>query len=177
MSGFPNSSRGTKITMESAEPRPKLLYLVTEDWYFWAHRLPQARAARDAGFRVAVATRVDRHGDRIRSEGFELHPLDWRRGSVNFLGAARAVLEIAQLYRRLAPDVVHHVSQKPILIGSLAARLAGVRRIVNAFTGLGFLFVAKSLDARLLRTAILPVLRLAARGPSTRFLVENPDDQ
>ncbi|HLG86123.1 MAG TPA: glycosyltransferase family 4 protein [Alphaproteobacteria bacterium] len=163
--------------MESAEPRPKLIFLVTEDWYFWAHRLPQARAARDAGFRVAVATRVDRHGERIRSEGFELHPLGWRRGSVSLLGAAMAVFEIAQLYRRLRPDLVHHVSQKPILIGSIAARLAGVRRIVNAFTGLGFLFAARGVNARLLRTAILPVLKLASSSRSVRFLVENPDDR
>src|SRR5580692_10368061 len=58
-----------------AEPLGKLIFLVTEDWYFWSHRLPMARAARDAGFEVAVATRVDAHGERIRSEGFALLPL------------------------------------------------------------------------------------------------------
>ncbi|HUK10594.1 MAG TPA: glycosyltransferase [Stellaceae bacterium] len=42
---------------------PKLLFLVTEDWYFWSHRLPMARAARDAGFEVAAATRVTAHGE------------------------------------------------------------------------------------------------------------------
>ena len=36
----------------------RLLYVVTEDWYFLSHRLPMARAARDAGFEVHVATRV-----------------------------------------------------------------------------------------------------------------------
>jgi len=35
--------------------RPKLLYLVTEDWYFYSHRLPMARAAQAAGFDVVVA--------------------------------------------------------------------------------------------------------------------------
>src|SRR4029077_16068689 len=58
---------------------PKLLFLVTEDWYFWSHRLPVARAARDAGFDVVVATRVGVHGERIRAEGFRLCPLAWRR--------------------------------------------------------------------------------------------------
>src|SRR4051794_8841662 len=38
-----------------ARTRPKLIYLVTEDWYFWSHRLPIARAARDAGFDIVVA--------------------------------------------------------------------------------------------------------------------------
>ncbi len=164
------------IAMPQTDRRPRLMFLVTEDWYFWAHRLPQARAARDAGFRVAVATRVDRHAARIKSEGFDLHALAWRRGSVSPIGAVAAVLEIAGLYRREHPDIVHHVSQKPILLGSMAARLAGVRRVVNALTGLGYLFVDRRLKARAVRAAVLPVLRVASAGPGVRFLVENPDD-
>jgi len=155
---------------------PRLMFLVTEDWYFWAHRLPQARAARDDGFEVSVATRVGRHGDLIRGEGFALHPLSWRRGSINPLGALLAVLEIARLYRRERPSIVHHVSQKPIFLGSLAARMAGVPRIVNALTGLGFIFTADSLKAKILRATMMPVLRGVAARQRVRFLVENPED-
>ena len=166
--------------MASASPQagktPKLIFLVTEDWYFWAHRLPQARAARDAGFAVSVATRVDAHGDVIRGEGFGLHALGWRRGSINPFGAVSSMLEIARLYRRERPAIVHHVSQKSILLGSIAARLAGVRRIVNALTGLGFLFVAPTFKARIVRAVLLPILRNIASRPQVRFLVENPDD-
>jgi glycosyltransferase involved in cell wall biosynthesis len=160
----------------AAAKSPKLIFLVTEDWYFWAHRLPQARAARDAGFAVSVATRVDAHGELIRGEGFTLHALGWRRGSVNPLAAVSSVLEIARLYKREHPSIVHHVSQKPILLGSIAARLAKVPRIVNALTGLGFLFVASTLKARVVRGVLLPILRNIASLPQVRFLVENPDD-
>ena len=59
--------------------RPKLLFLVTEDWYFCSHRLPVARAAREAGFEVVVATRVRAHGERDPRRGFRLRPLGWRR--------------------------------------------------------------------------------------------------
>ena len=61
----------------------KVLFLVTEDWYFCSHRLPIARAARDAGAEVIVATRADRHGDVIEREGFRLVALPWRRRSTN----------------------------------------------------------------------------------------------
>ena len=155
---------------------PALIFLVTEDWYFWAHRLPQARAAREAGFQVAVATRVDAHGDLIRAEGFTLYPLTWRRGSTNPLAGLTAVFEIARLYRRTRPDIVHHVSQKSILIGSIAARLAGVRRVVNAFTGLGFLFTVDTGKTRVIRAVIGHILRGIAAQPGVRFLVENPED-
>src|SRR5471032_2498200 len=49
----------------------KLIFLCTEDWYFWSHRMPIARAARDAGFQVLVLTRIQSHGQRIQAEGFD----------------------------------------------------------------------------------------------------------
>src|SRR5213593_4615860 len=81
------------------ERRPKLLFLVTEDWYFCSHRLPVARAARDAGFEVVVATRVGAHGAQISDEGFALRPIAWRRRGDGLLGAGRAISAIASLYR------------------------------------------------------------------------------
>ena len=50
----------------------KLLYLVSEDWYFLSDRLPMARAAKKAGYEVHVATRVVEGGRQIQSEGFIL---------------------------------------------------------------------------------------------------------
>ena len=55
---------------------PKLLYLVTEDWFFVSHFLPMARAARAAGFEVVVATRVRDHAARIEAEGCRVVPLE-----------------------------------------------------------------------------------------------------
>jgi hypothetical protein len=92
---------------------PKLLYLVTEDWYFWSHRLPMAQAAQRAGFAVGVATRVAEHGERIRALGFSLHPLRWRRGDIGPWASLRAIAEIRDLYRRERPVLVHHVALKP----------------------------------------------------------------
>ncbi len=102
---------------------PRLLYLITEDWYFWSHRLDLARAAREAGYDVIVATRVTDHGERIRGEGFQLEPLEMVRRSRNPFREVIAVAELVRLYRRVKPDVVHHVAMKPILYGSLAAWL------------------------------------------------------
>ena len=63
--------------------RPRIVFLVTEDWVFVSHRLPVARAARDAGFEVVVATRVADHGPAIAREGFTLVALPWSRRSRN----------------------------------------------------------------------------------------------
>ena len=82
---------------------PRIVYLVTEDWYFVSHRLPMARAAQAAGLEVHVATRVDRHGAAIEAEGFRLHPLSWNRGSFNVLRALQVIGEVRRLYRASIP--------------------------------------------------------------------------
>ncbi len=130
--------------------RDKMIFLVTEDWYFWSHRLPMARAAREAGFEVAVATRVAAHGERIRGEGFALHPLRWRRRSIGPVASVAAIFEIWRLYRRERPLIVHHVALKAALLGGIAARLARVPGVVSMIAGAGYLASAAGSGARVL---------------------------
>ena len=111
---------------------------MTEDWYFWSHRLPIARAARAAGWEVMVATRVTKHGERIRREGFRLVPIGLRRHSLAPWREAAAIAELLHLYRRERPDLVHHVAMKPVLYGSFAAAMTGVPAVVNALNAVHF---------------------------------------
>lgn len=155
--------------------RPRLLYLITEDWYFWSHRVDLARAAREAGYDVIVATRVTDHGARIRGEGFQLEPLELVRRSRNPLREAIAVAELVRLYRRVRPDIVHHVAMKPILYGSLVAWFTRVPAVINAFAGLGYTFMDDR--NRLLRWCVKTALRTVLSLGHSVVLVQNHDDQ
>lgn len=154
----------------------KLLFLVTEDWYFVSHRLELAVAARKAGYDVVVATRVDRHGPRITHAGLKLCPLTFDRGGLNPLKDIRTLLGIFRLYRREAPDIVHHVALKPVVYGSFAARLLGVRGIVNALGGLGYVFSSTGLRVKILRSIAWPLLKFALGRKNSRLIVQNRDD-
>jgi len=162
--------------------RPKLLFLVTEDWYFCSHRLPVARAARADGFEVVVATRVRAHGGAIRDEGFALHPLPWRRRGDGLLGAARAISAIMRLYRAERPDIIHHVALKPVLFGGVARRLAFARSAdrpasVDSVMGLGSGFATTTLAGRVRRPPLGMALRLAAGGDRGWVVAQNPEDR
>ena len=158
-----------------AKTSPKLLFLVTEDWYFCSHRLPVARAAREAGFRVVVATRVRDHGARIEAEGFALRKLRWKRRGDGFFGHLRALAEVVRLYRSERPDILYHVALKPVLFGAVTARLAFVRRphVVSAVMGLGIEFTSAGAGWR--KRALGWALRLAAG--SGRIIVQNPENR
>src|SRR5687768_4668822 len=157
--------------------RRRLLYVVTEDWYFVMHRLSLARAARDAGYEVVVATRVHEHGDRITAEGLRLEPLRWARSSRDPLRLALELGRVTNLYRRVQPDLVHHVSLKPIVLGSLALLFAGPIPSVNAFTGLGHAFTSGRADMRLLSALASKILARTLNRPSALTLLENEDDR
>jgi len=153
----------------------KILYLVSEDWYFISHRLPMARAASRAGYEVHVVTRAGECGDRIAREGFFLHPISWRRGSLNPVRLLFAVLETRRAYRKIRPDLVHHVAIVPAVIGSLAALGLPVVRL-NALAGLGFAFTSDTAKARAARPLARLVLGWLLKRPETTVLVQNPDD-
>ncbi len=156
--------------------RARILYLVTEDWSFLSHRLAVARGARRAGYEVIVAARVREHGDLIRGEGFRLVPTSLQRGGRNPLRDAAAVFELTRLYSREKPDIVHHVALKPVLYGSLAAAIAGVPAVVNALTGLGYVFLSDDLAARALRVGVAALLRFLLNRQGSRLLLQNADD-
>jgi glycosyltransferase involved in cell wall biosynthesis len=157
--------------------RRKIIYAVTEDWYFCSHRLPMALAAQALGCEVIVATRVDRHGEIIRGHGFRL--VDWKldRRSTHPGREGRALAQLVALYRRERPDLVHHVAMKPVVYGAIAARLAGVPAVLNALAGLGAAFIANSRLAQQRRRALLALFRRLLDRPGSRLLVQNEDDR
>jgi len=153
----------------------RLLYFITEDWYFVLHWLPLAAAARQAGYDVTVLTRVRDHGKIIRDAGLRLLPIELERRSVHPLRELRLTFRLARAYRSTAPDIVHHIALKPAVEGTLAARLAGVPCIVNSVVGLGWVFVGQSVAPRVLRR----LLKTTARWVFRRSImtVPNSDDR
>lgn len=155
----------------------KVLYLVTEDWYFYSHRLPIASAAAKQGYDVVVATRVQKHGEAIAQKGMKVIPIRLRRRSKSPFNELIALIELCRIYHHERPDLVHHVSLKPVLYGSIAALVVRKPKVVNAIAGLGFVFTSQRLLARLLRPFVNMAFRLSFNRPGTKVIVQNPDDR
>lgn len=155
---------------------PKLLFLITEDWYFCSHRLPLAIAAKDAGFDVSILTRVKKHGTMIKDAGLELVPITLARCGRNPVSEGGFIRELVSIYRQEKPDIVHHVAMKPVLYGSIAARLAGCKNVINAMAGMGFVFTSSQAKARILRPIVSKAYRLLLNRPGYRLILQNYDD-
>jgi glycosyltransferase involved in cell wall biosynthesis len=155
----------------------RLLLNVNVAWFFLSHRLAIARAARDAGFDVHVAGDIvaDEEIAAVRHEGLTFHRLRLSRGGL-LPGRDLAYLaQLTRLMRRLRPDLVHNITAKPIVYGTLAARALGVRAILNAISGLGYSF-SGARDRWLLSRLVAAAYRVALRSPRILVIFQNGDD-
>lgn len=154
----------------------RLLFVVTEDWYFLSHRIALARAAQADGWQVHLATRVGEHEKRLRDEGIIVHPLTWNRRSKNPFAEIRALLALVSICRKVRPAIVHYVALKMIVYGAIVQLFAPRSYAVNAVSGLGSVFSVSSLRTRLLRTLINSVLAWFLSRQTGIVIVQNPDD-
>jgi glycosyltransferase involved in cell wall biosynthesis len=158
--------------------KPVLLYVVNVAWFFCLHRMHIARAALAAGFDVHVATAPDSsdHVEQIKAAGLNFHELELRRGRWSVLEECRLAASLYTLYREIRPDIVHHVTIKPVLCGTLAARLARVPAVVNSVSGLGFIFTATDRWASFRRIAVSLAYKVLFRRAAVQVIFENNDD-
>lgn len=152
----------------------KVILFANTDWYLYNFRLPLARALRDLGYEVLLLSPDGRYGPQMEAEGFRWQAFPLLRKGMNPLQELVTMLKLYRLYKAERPDVVHHFTIKCVLYGSLAGHMAGVKQIINAITGLGFVFVSDTWLARLLRPVAHGLYRLALRN--TDVIFQNPDD-
>lgn len=162
--------------MEKPYQLKKLLFFVSEDWYFHSHRLPLASAALEKGFEVLLVTRVNRHKEIIEKQGIRVIPLTLKRRGKNPFQEIKTILSLINIYLKEKPDITHHVAIKPVIYGSIAAKIARIPAVVNALTGLGYVFTSNDLKARIMRPIVEIAYRNLLNGPKTKVIFQNNDD-
>jgi glycosyltransferase involved in cell wall biosynthesis len=155
----------------------KVLFLFTEDWYFWSHALQLARKLRDSGVEVVVMTRLGDFQQAIEQEGFRLIPWCVVRRNMNPFREVTPLFEVCRAYRRERPDLVHHVALKPIIHGGIAAQVSGVIRSVNGVVGLGHVFVNNTLKMKVVRRMVVVLLRFALMPSLALAVFQNEDNR
>jgi len=163
--------------MSTHKMRPRLLYLVAEDWTFWEIRRDLARLAQEAGYDVTIVTRVAAHAERIRQAGFQLIPITLSRESRHPFQELQTVFKLVSIYRNVRPHLVQQVAMKPVLYGSLAAWVSGVPAVINVFGGLGYAFIDRPQRTSLFRVVLRWTLKKAIALSRSVVVVQNSDDR
>jgi glycosyltransferase involved in cell wall biosynthesis len=165
------------LSQSQVRQKPRLVFLVTEYYFFHAMRKDLASAATCEAFDVHVIAFCGASGALARDGGFQVTDFPWRRSNSLLQAALQFLPElnrVKRILRALRPDILHNIAMKPAIIGTLAAPRG--TRIVNTLTGFGFLFYARSLGARIAQTICAAVLRRASFDTKARLVVHNMVD-
>jgi glycosyltransferase involved in cell wall biosynthesis len=152
-------------------------YFIGVVWFFYSHFLDRAIAAKAAGFDVVVVTGLTRSDDPLAQYGIKLIGIPFERRSLNPIGLIRNLLDIIQVLKQEKPDIIHQIALKPILIGSIACRALGVKRVISAVVGLGFAFSSDKATARIIRRVLSVMFRVVLDKQHAKTVFENTDDR
>ena len=155
----------------------KLMFVVNVDWFFMSHRLPIALEATRQGYEVHIATGITNQQEAMEEHGLIVHPVSIDRSSANVVGAFKTLVQLLSIFREVKPDLVHLVTIKPVLLGGVAARLAGIHGVVAAVSGLGYVFLDRGWVSRVRRRLVGLLYRLALGHGNLKVIFQNPDDR
>ena len=165
------------LPRKSLKSQARVLFVDNDVNSFYSYRIEMARAARDAGFDVHIACPPGKAVEILLNEGFTFHPIPMTRSGLTPWKELGTIVALFRLYRKLRPDLVHHLRLKPVLYGGLAAYGAGVPAVVGLLTGLGYVFTAETRKAIVLRKLVTWSCKVAFRRGNQRVIFQNPDDR
>lgn len=113
----------------------------------------------------------------LRRMGAEARDVPLVNSSLNPIASIKSIRALTAALKEERPDVLIGYTIKPVTLGSIAARRAGVGRVVALITGLGYAFTGgRDAKRRLSRAAAGLLYRLALRR-CDRIIFQNPDDR
>jgi len=155
----------------------RLLFVVNTPEFFLSHRLAIAIGAQKQGYEVHVATGPAQSRINFAEWGFIHHIIPLSRSGKNPFAEMRSVWFLYALMRKVKPAVVHLVTIKPVLYGGMVARVAKVRGVVAAISGLGTVFIARGVKTRILRRLVKSLYKLALGHKNSKVIFQNPHDR
>lgn len=155
----------------------KVLFFANTEWYLFNFRLALAQYLQERGFEVVMVSPPGSYGKKLEAAGFRWIPVPMERSSLNPLREIWLLWKLYCIYKSEKPDIAHHFTIKCVIYGGLVARLVGIKGIIGAVAGMGYVFASSTRLALLLRPLVRMLLQMAQGGKNCRLILQNPDDR
>lgn len=152
----------------------KILYVTNVDWFFISHRLVIAKEALKTGYDVIVVAEDTGRSQEIIDKGIKFINLPFSRSGTNPVQEFKTLLKFYRIYNKIKPDIVHHITLKPVIYGSIIAKFLKIKGIVNAVSGLGYNFTGDRMS--LVSKIMLQMMRHGFNRNNVSIIFQNSDD-
>lgn len=127
----------------------KIIFVSNISWSLFNFRKGLMAEIKKRGHEVIFCAAYDDYTSKLQGLGFRYIPIVLERKGTNIFKDLALFFSLIRIYKREGPDYVLHNSTKPFLYGAIASWLTG-SRCINTHSGLGYLFIRKSLFTKFL---------------------------
>lgn len=156
------------------EINKKLLIVVNVDWFFISHRLCIAEQAIKDGWEVYVVAEGTGRSNEIIVKGINFINCPFSRSGTNLIDELKTMHSFYKIYKKVKPDVVHHVTLKPVIYGSVISKVIGVKGTLNAISGLGYNFTGDRKG--LVQKMMIGLMKYGFNQKNLAIIFQNQDD-
>lgn len=171
-----SATEAAKPALDAAQPRPaplRVMLIANTGWNIIRFRMPLAEALVRHGCEILVVADFEpTQLAEAERPGVRAFALEIDAAGIDPRADLSYGIRLHRLIRRLRPDIVHLFTIKPIVYGTLGAKLAGTRGIVAALTGAG---MAQTGRRRWLTAVVQGLLRLSFAGRTCAIFQNEAD--
>ena len=149
----------------------RILFFVNDLDFFISHRLDLANEISSKKYDVYVASNTILKENKTKIE-FKKIKID--RSNVGLKSNLSSLISIAKIIFNLSPSIIHNVSLKPILFATLISFLFPKIKVVNAISGLGYLFTSDRNS--ITKQTLFLFLRIILIRNNTHYIFQNGED-
>jgi glycosyltransferase involved in cell wall biosynthesis len=156
----------------------KILFVVNVDWFFISHRLPIAVKAIAEGYEVHLACTDTGKLQELTRLGINVHYLSFSRSGNGLLSELRTIIQLRKVITKIQPDILHAVTIKPVIYSGIVLHtMTKKTKFVAAISGLGYVFSADNVRAKLTRLIVSVLYKLAFKHRAKTIIFQNTTDE
>lgn len=114
--------------------------------------------------------------DKLASMGVIIHESQLEGSHVSILSDMRFIIQLYLLIKKIQPDVLFPYTFKPVIYGTLLAKICGVKRITPMLTGLGYNFTDNKPKNWIVKITRLLLKFSLKPSQNLKIIFQNRDD-
>ncbi len=153
----------------------RIILSANTTWYLYNFRLPLIRELLKHNHQVFALSPLDKYS--INLKKLNVHHIDMKikRSGINPLEDILLLVRFIQIYKKYQPDIVQHFTVKPVIYGTIAAKIAGIKYIFNMIPGMGYVFTETGFKKRIVQLITRFMYKYALKF-SNHIFFQNTED-
>jgi glycosyltransferase involved in cell wall biosynthesis len=156
--------------------KPKIMFFANTDWFLYQFNLGMAKHLQENGFDVIFISPLGSYQSIFEASGVRSYTAPFSRATLNLWKDIKFLFWLFLIIRKERPEILHNFTIKCVVYGTLIGRIAGVKKCVNEFTGLGYIFTANTFKAKFYRRIATVIFKKLLGSPNDLVVVLNQRD-